>query len=421
MSVNVILCSRNGEKYLRAQIESILKQTEPSVRLLLSDDASTDGTQEILKEYAKQYPDRVRARFRTTPSGGAARHFFLALQFYAGEAGDGPRETGDGSLSPVRRKETKAAEASAKAAKAEERRPLSPGVGQYYMFADQDDIWHPDKVEKTLAAMKEAEKECMLETSGQEAADPAEASAGAGGKASEASVGVVGKTDNAPCPVPVLVHCDMRVVDEEGQEIAPSYVKYQQMSPERCGLNQLLVQNNVTGGALMMNEALVQLILSRPVPRRAVMHDHWIALAAAAFGKIVFLDEALYDYRQHGTNVLGASKGSRVREVFDRLGLFRKDGKTKKEMDRHSASVYEALFRQAAEFGRLYETPAGSCEKQGDQGTPAEMVLSPEQRKMLLAFVSLQKMNRAQKAAAILKYGFTFNRLHRTVGECLFM
>ena len=385
MSVNVILCSRNGEKYLRAQIESILKQTEPSVRLLLSDDASTDGTQEIEKEYAEQYPDRVRVRFRTTPSGGAARHFFLALQHYAGEAG---KETGD---------------------------------GQYYMFADQDDIWHPDKVEKTLAAMKEAEAACV-----QEAGSPADDAAKAEGKVSE-----------PPCPVPVLVHCDMRVVDEEGQEIAPSYVKYQQMSPERCGLNQLLVQNNVTGGALMMNEALVKLILSRPVPRRAVMHDHWIALAAAAFGKIVFLDEALYDYRQHGTNVLGAAKGSRVREVLDRLGLFRKDGKTKEEMDRHSASVYEALFRQASEFGRLYGTPAGSCEKKTDQGTPAdtmncpaadgqdlsaaETVLSPEQRKMLLVFVSLRKMNRPQKVAAILKYGFTFNRLHRTAGECLFM
>ena len=211
----------------------------------------------------------------------------------------------------------------------------------------------------------------------------------------------------------------MRVVDEEEQEIAPSYVKYQQMSPERRRLNQLLVQNNVTGGAMMMNEALVRLILSRPLPRHAVMHDHWIALAAAAFGKVIFLDEALYDYRQHGSNVLGAAKGSRVREVFDRLGLFRKDGKTKKEMDRHSASVYEALFRQAAEFGRQYETPAGRCEEKKDQGTPT--VLSPEQRKMILAFVSMRKMNRVQKTATILKYGFTFNRLHRTAGECLFM
>ena len=357
MCVNVILCSRNGEKYLRAQIESILKQTEQSVRLLISDDVSSDRTQEIEREYAEQYPERVRVRFRTVPSGGAARHFFLALQYFA-------EETGDGSLSPS---------------------------GQYYMFADQDDIWHPDKVEKTLAAMREAE------------------AAAASGEAEAA----------AACTVPLLVHCDMRVVDEEEQEIAPSYVKYQQMSPERCRLNQLLVQNNVTGGAMMMNEALVRLILSRPLPRHAVMHDHWIALAAAAFGKVIFLDEALYDYRQHGNNVLGAAKGSRVREVLDRLGLFRKDGKTKKEMDRHSASVYEALFRQAAEFGRQYETPAGRCEEKKDQGTPT--VLSPEQRKMILAFVSMRKMNRAQKTATILKYGFTFNRLHRTAGECLFM
>ena len=382
MCVNVILCSRNGEKYLRAQIESILKQTEQSVRLLISDDVSSDRTQEIEREYAEQYPERVKVRFRTVPSGGAARHFFLALQYFA-------EETGDGSLSPSGQ---------------------SPS-GQYYMFADQDDVWHPDKVEKTLAAMREAEE------------------AAASGDAEAAVSEDDEKAENSACTVPLLVHCDMRVVDEEEQEIAPSYVKYQQMSPERCRLNQLLVQNNVTGGAMMMNEALVRLILSRPLPRHAVMHDHWIALAAAAFGKVIFLDEALYDYRQHGSNVLGAAKGSRVREVLDRLGLFRKDGKTKKEMDRHSASVYEALFRQAAEFGRQYETPAGRREEKKDQGTPAggkvsaaaETVLSPEQRKMILAFVSMRKMNRAQKTATILKYGFTFNRLHRTAGECLFM
>jgi len=368
MCVNVILCSRNGEKYLRAQIESILKQTEQSVRLLISDDVSSDRTQEIEREYAEQYPERVRVRFRTVPSGGAARHFFLALQYFA-------EETGDGSLSPSGQSPS----------------GQSPS-GQYYMFADQDDIWHPDKVEKTLAAMREAEAAVSEDDE---------------------------KAENSACTVPLLVHCDMRVVDEEEQEIAPSYVKYQQMSPERCRLNQLLVQNNVTGGAMMMNEALVRLILSRHLPRHAVMHDHWIALAAAAFGKVIFLDEALYDYRQHGNNVLGAAKGSRVREVLDRLGLFRKDGKTKKEMDRHSASVYEALFRQAAEFGRQYETPAGRCEEKKDQGTPT--VLSPEQRKMILAFVSMRKMNRAQKTATILKYGFTFNRLHRTAGECLFM
>ena len=50
--------------------------------------------------------------------------------------------------------------------------------------------------------------------------------------------------------------------------------------------------------------------------------------------------------------------------------LFRKDGKTKAEMDRHSSDVYTALFRQAAEFGRQY----------GKE-------LTPKQLKMLRAFV----------------------------------
>ena len=51
MTVLVILCSRNGEKYLHAQILSILKQTEPGVRLLISDDVSTDSTARIARDY----------------------------------------------------------------------------------------------------------------------------------------------------------------------------------------------------------------------------------------------------------------------------------------------------------------------------------------------------------------------------------
>jgi len=324
MSIQVILCSRNGEKYIHAQILSILRQTEPDVSLLISDDASADRTPAIAADYAELYPDRVTFFRRKEPSGSAAKHFMTVLHDRADE-------------------------------------------DSYVCFADQDDVWHPDKMEKTLAAMKKAEKRYGSHT-------------------------------------PLIVHCDMRVTDGAGAELAPSYVRFQQMTPSRNQLNQLLVQNNVTGGAMMMNSALVRLLKSRPVPEHAVMHDHWAALAAAAFGHIVFLDESLYDYRQHADNVLGAAKGSRVREVLDRLGLFRKDGKTKADMDRHSSSVYTALFRQAAEFGRQY----------GD-------ALSERDRRTLRVFISLRKLPRVRKAAVILRYGFTFNRLHRTVGECLFM
>ena len=329
MSIFVILCSCNGERYISRQIESILEQTEPGVRLLISDDCSTDRTAEIAEGFARLHPDRIQVFRRETPSGGAARHFLSTLsRVMRGRVADLP---------------------------------------DYLLFSDQDDVWHPDKVQKTLNVMRREEH-------------------------------VSGTA------LPILVHCDMRVTDDAGNVISPSYVRYQQMSPERNHLNELLVQNNVTGGAMMMNRALARLIAAHPVPEHAVMHDQWIALAAAAFGRVVFFDKALYDYRQHGDNVLGAAKGSRVREVADRLGLFRRDKKTKADMDLHSRRVYDALFLQAGEFYLQYGRE-----------------LSPRNREILTAFLALPKMGRPEKIRTILKYGFTFNRLHRTVGECLFL
>jgi hypothetical protein len=104
------------------------------------------------------------------------------------------------------------------------------------------------------------------------------------------------------------------------------------------------------------------------------------------------------------SNDLGAAKGSVLKEITDRLGLFRKDGKTRKDMNRHSRNTYQALFRQAAEFYRLYKEE-----------------LNPQQKHMLHAFVKMKDENRFRKILTIFRYGFTFNRLHRTIGECAFI
>ena len=186
MTILVILCSRNGEKYLHAQILSILKQTEPGVRLLISDDVSTDSTARIARDYQELYPDRVQFVQRTEPSGGAARHFMSVLHSFGTDA-------------------------------------------DYILFADQDDVWHPEKVKETLRIMLAAEEKYGADT-------------------------------------PLLVHCDMRITDEAGNVISPSYVRYQQMSPQRNSLNRLLIQNNVTGGAMMMNRALARILRRHPVP-----------------------------------------------------------------------------------------------------------------------------------------------------------
>ena len=328
----VILCTYNGERYLRQQIDSILSQKLESSRALtcglslhVFDDCSTDGTRDILREYQAAFPDRVFLHLREKPSGGSCANFLDAL-----------RHVPDADL---------------------------------YMFSDQDDIWHEDKVPGMLD---------MFLNAGEARID----------------------AESGASQEPILVFSDARVI-ASGAVIAPSFIHFQKLSPQRTKLEQLLVMNQVTGAACMFNHSLRDLIVSVPQPRHAIMHDHFIALAAACMGKIYYLDKPLYDYRQHESNVLGAQKGGLLLEVTKRLGL---GEKSKDEMDKVSRGRYDALFDQAREFLELY----GSR-------------LSEEQKRTLLAFTSMKDMSRVGKIAAILRYGFTFNRFYRTMGEFLFI
>ena len=143
------------------------------------------------------------------------------------------------------------------------------GQADCIMFSDQDDVWHPDKVRLTLRLMEQAET------------DPA---------------------------LPVLVHTDLRVVDGQLHEMDPSFQHYSGLDGHRLALEQLLVQNVVTGCTMMINRSLARLAC-RPVGEGdMLMHDWWLALIAAAMGRAVFLDRATIDYRQHG-GVLTAAHG----------------------------------------------------------------------------------------------------------------
>lgn len=325
--ITVLLCTYNGAAYVRAQLQSILDQTVQDLHVVVSDDGSTDETLAIVEAMAAENSGRITILRQDPPTGSAQRHFLKLLVERAYDVAD------------------------------------------YIMLSDQDDVWLPEKVEKTLARMQADEAACR-------AAGEAHAS--------------------------ILVHCDSRIVDRALREIAPSFVAYQKMTPSRCQLQQLLVQNNVVGGALMMNRALAERITE--IPAHCVMHDQWIALIASAFGHIDFVPESLYLYRQHGDNVLGAGKGSRIMEILGRFGIGRKDGKTKAEMDAHSQNVYREMFLQAECFRSCFDAE-----------------LSVQQKHLLDEFTAIPKRSRLGKICTILRYGFTYNLFHRTVGECLFI
>ncbi|MGH7618535.1 MAG: hypothetical protein ACREPM_15050, partial [Gemmatimonadaceae bacterium] len=142
-----------------------------------------------------------------------------------------------------------------------------PSDATHVMFADQDDVWLPRKIERTLAAMGEA----------------------------ETALGA---------SMPILVHTDLVVADEALAQLHASFWTYSHIRPEPVTLRRIVSHNVTTGATVMMNRALTT--LAGPMPPEMAMHDWWCACVAAAFGRIIALREATVLYRQHGANAVGA-------------------------------------------------------------------------------------------------------------------
>jgi glycosyltransferase involved in cell wall biosynthesis len=105
-----LLATKNGARYLKDQLFSYVEQTVDQWSLHVSDDGSTDGTIEIIKEFAASH-DRVKS-IRQGPQQGYIRNFLSLAQ--------------DRSI-----------------------------VADYFAFSDQDDLWYPDKIERALSFLAE--------------------------------------------------------------------------------------------------------------------------------------------------------------------------------------------------------------------------------------------------------------------------
>jgi glycosyltransferase involved in cell wall biosynthesis len=141
----------------------------------------------------------------------------------------------------------------------------SPG---YIFFSDQDDVWLPNKIAEEMDCLKALESQYGRDT-------------------------------------PLLVYSDLEVVTENLRRLHPSYMRYQKLAHESHEpLRVLLTQNFVTGCATLVNRPLLELAV--PVPSEVIIHDWWLALCAAACGKIGFLPHATVRYRQHVANQIGA-------------------------------------------------------------------------------------------------------------------
>jgi glycosyltransferase involved in cell wall biosynthesis len=83
-TVSVIVPIYNQAEFIRETIDSVLAQDHPNVELVLSDDGSTDGTSDILREYAEETPDEV-VLVTSERNTGIAGAFNRALAAHSGE------------------------------------------------------------------------------------------------------------------------------------------------------------------------------------------------------------------------------------------------------------------------------------------------------------------------------------------------
>ena len=146
---------------------------------------------------------------------------------------------------------------------------MSQCDADYMQFCDQDDIWHSDKVRLLQEALEQAEKDFGED-------------------------------------MPLLVFSDQVVVDRDLNVLAPSLMKMQQQKPNATDFRNVLFQNIVTGCTSGINRALARLADKCDIPSETIMHDWWLALVAAKFGRMVYVKNATIDYRQHGKNSVGA-------------------------------------------------------------------------------------------------------------------
>lgn len=231
--ITVLMATRNGAPYLWPQLHSITTQSRLPARMIISDDGSTDETSHILRRFANTAPFPVT--LINGPQKGVAQNM-LALQARA----------------PV----------------------------GHIAFADQDDVWLPDKLARGADALS-----------------------------------------RRPANRPTLYTARRIITDAN---LTPrGTTKHPRRAP--CFTNAL-VQNIAPGNTIMLNSAAVILAKTAAADlenRYPPFHDWWLYQLLTSTGGQVICDRipALY-YRQHNDNFLGAGGGmigriTRIKTLFD--------------------------------------------------------------------------------------------------------
>lgn len=131
---------------------------------------------------------------------------------------------------------------------------ISLSQGDFIFLADQDDVWLPEKVAQVTSYFDAH-------------------------------------------PKTLVVVSDLMIVDEQLQELEPSYFSYRHV---KTGFFSNIIKNKYIGAGMAFRSQLKELIL--PIPAEVPMHDMWIGLLAESRHGAALLPEVLTLYRRHDDN-----------------------------------------------------------------------------------------------------------------------
>ncbi len=225
--VAILLSTYEGERFLAPQLHSLLSQTHRDWVLYWRDDGSHDGTRAVMRDFLSRLgPDRAVVLDENVRVGATESYMRLLRRAYA-----------DGN--PV------------------------------LAFADQDDVWLPEKLSRGTAEL--------------------------------AAV---------PDKVPALYFARQMLVDARLRRIALSY-----RVRRPPGFPASLTQNLATGCTILMNRAAMALMAERPAPAGS-LHDWWSYIVVSAHGgRLIADNEPTVLYRQHDSNTVGAPRGAWRRAI----------------------------------------------------------------------------------------------------------
>ncbi len=230
--VAVLLCTMQAQHFLAHQLNSIATQTHPAWAIWASDDGSDDHTHAILEYYQGHWGEE-RLSIHAGPAVGSTANF-LSLTCRADIDAD------------------------------------------YFAYADQDDIWEADKLERAVAWLK-----------------------------------------TVPEDVPALYGSRTLLVDARNQHLG-----YSPLFTKAPSFRNALVQSIAGGNTMVFNRAARDLLRQAGENVAAITHDWWAYMLVTGCGGQVHYDPyPTVRYRQHSNNQFGANQSVAAHMLRARLLL----------------------------------------------------------------------------------------------------